>query len=559
MSQKIAFPVPLLKLLCLGGLMVSSTTAWAGPSDAEAKKLAEQAIYEDYLNLQFDAAIEKLKQAATLCETGCGQSIKAMVLRDLGVVYFAGMEDPATAQDYFKQAIQADPFIRLDEDLSSDEIKAAFDEAKAAVGAPTSADLGGTTPEPAAAVEPESAVSGEHEPPKEQAVDTPVPIFLRTSGEGVDGVKLMFRAPGQDKFRSMGLRPYKGGWGGEIDCGAVSKQPGTLEYYFVLYDEMGREFERVGDEFDTFSVPIKQTISGRGPSLPDQSPPSSCRELSAADCPPGFPGCESYEGEEWAQQEEEAVDVPSFWFTLGGQLDFLMMEATGGACFADSGYACFYSDGTYRDPNAPLINRDGNVVFDPVTNEAVPSNAGVSIGGQQQGAGTLPSGFALGTQRIMLGVDYAATPEILVGVRLGYALGGAPQKRSPFSGDGQAFVPIHAEVRGAYWFTGAHRGTVRPYAQLGAGLAQVDAGATVHIVDTQFIQTCFDLGQTTSNCLERKLTAYRVTGTAFASAGLGMMLAVGDNHGFMLEGRGMLMFPVSGTALAAGLGYTFGL
>lgn len=555
-----AFSGHLLKLLCLGSLMVSST-AWAGPNDAEAKKLAEQAIYENYLNLQFDQAIAKLEQAVELCASGCGQSVQAMVLRDLGVVHLAGMEDRDTALDYFKQAVQADPFIQLDEDLASDEIKALFDEAKVAVGAPTSSDLGGS-PEPAVEdLDTGGGVTAEHTPPKEQAVDTPVPIFLNTSGGQIDAVKLMFRAPGQPKFRSMGLRTYKGGWGGEIDCNSVSKQPGTLEYYFILYDEMGRESERVGDEFDTFTVPIKESISGRGPALPDQSPPTSCKALAAADCPPGFPGCETYEDEEWAQASDEAdTDAPSVWLTLGGQLDFLLAPSSAAACFSDSEYGCYYSGGTYRDPRQPLRDRDGQLVVDPNNpNQVLPSNAGVPIGAQQLGAGSIPGGFALATQRILIGVDYAVTPEILLGVRLGYAFGGGPQQVSNISGTGANFVPFHAEVRGAYWFTGAHKGTFRPFVQLGGGVAQVDAGVPVHIIDTQFITECYDRQQTNSDCLERELTAWRKTGTVFVSAGLGAMLAVGETSGFVLEGRGMMLFPESGTALAAALGYSFGL
>ncbi len=289
MSQNPAFLRHLYALALIGGAALSMTRpVWAGPKDGEAKKLAESAIYEDYLNLQFDAALDKLNQASTLCEDGCGQSVKATILRDLGVVYFAGKEDRAKALDYFKQAFQADPFIQLDEDLSSDEIKAVFNEARQAVGVPSSSEGAVADPD-----EPTKAPSatGSHTPPKEQAVETPVPVYM-TAPDDTDAVKLMFKAPGQDKFRSMGLRRYKSGWGGEIDCNAVSKTPGTLEYYFIMYDELGRETGRVGDEFDVFSTAIKSKISGPGPALPDQSPPGSCKEVMAADCPPGFPGCE---------------------------------------------------------------------------------------------------------------------------------------------------------------------------------------------------------------------------------------------------------------------------
>lgn len=528
-----------------------STPAWAGPKDAEAKKLAEAAIYEDYLNLQFDAAIEKLKQAQALCQDGCGRSVQAMVLRDLGVVYFAGKEDKASALTHFKQAFQADPFVKLDEDLSSDEIKAAFEEARLAVGAPSSADSSDDA-EVSAPIG--GGATGSHNAPAEQAVDTPVPLFM-TAAEDTDSVKLMYRIPGQDKFRSMGLRRYKNGWAGEVDCESVSKKPGSMEYYFVMYDEMGREAGRVGDEFETFSIPIKASISGPGPALPDQSPPGSCKELQAADCPPGFPGCESYEGEDWAKSAEEDVtaDAPSIWLTLGFQQDFLLLPATSGACLSGSEYGCYYGP-DYRDPTETLRDSMGREVTTPDGSFYEFSEAGLNQNGVYYGAGTVGSGFALATQRILLGFDYAATPSILVGLRGGFALGGGPQKPG-----GAAFIPVHVEGRVAYWFGGAHTGALRPYAQLSGGLAQVDAKVTLDIVDTQAIQECARLGTTYgSNCLRRTVNAWRKTGTVFGSAGFGALIATGKSAGFIVEGRGMFLFPETGITLSAQAGFTIG-
>jgi hypothetical protein len=528
-----------------------STPAWAGPKDGEAKKLAETAIYEDYLNLQFDAAIQKLKQAQALCEEGCGQSVQAMVLRDLGVVYFAGKEDKAAALDYFKKAFQADPFVKLDEDLSSDEIKAAFDEARVAVGAPSSADSGEPT-ETAASSTP--SATGSHTPPAEQAVDTPVPLFMNAPAE-TDSVKLMYRVPGQDKFRSMGLRRYKDGWAGEVDCESVSKKPGTMEYYFVMYDEMGREAGRVGDEFEAFTLPIKSSISGPAPSLPDQSAPESCKAVVAADCPPGFPGCETYENEEWAQAAEEdtSAEAPSIWLTLGFQQDFLLMSATEGACLSESGYGCYYG-ADYRDPSAPLLDTEG-FATPGADGFFVPSEAGVPQNGTYYGAGAVGSGFALATQRILLGVDYAATPSILVGLRAGLALNGGPAKTG-----GAAFVPVHVEGRLAYWFGGAHTGTLRPYAQVSGGVAQVDAKVQVNIIDSQAVVECAQLGRAVvgDGCLRRTLNAWRKSGTVFGSAGFGTLIATGDSAGFIVEGRGMFLFPASGIALSAQAGFTIG-
>jgi hypothetical protein len=536
-----------------------STPAWAGPKDAEAKKLAEAAIYEDYLNLQFDAAADKLKQAQALCEEGCGQSVQAMVLRDLGVVYFAGKEDKAAALDYFKKAFQADPFVKLDEDLSSDEIKAVFEEARTAVGAPSSADSGGSVDadEPTAAPK----ATGGHVAPAEQAIYTPVPLFM-TAPADTDSVKLMYRSPGNPKFRSMGLRRFKDGWAGEVDCESVSQKPGTMEYYFVMYDEMGRETGRVGDEFEAFAIPIKNTISGPGPALPDQSPPGSCKEASAADCPPGFPGCQTYTDEPWAQEEavDDAADAPAVWFTLGFQQDFLLMPASTGACLSDSEYGCYYGGG-YRDPYEPLRDSNGNPFIQTQNGQSayVNSEAGVpDAAGELQGAGTINSGFALATQRVLLGIDYAATPSILVGLRLGYAFSGGPAQNTARS-KGAAFIPFHIEGRLAYWFGGAHRGSFRPYAQLSGGLAQVDSSLSVEIVDTQYISDCASKGnEVGTGCLKRKVNAWRKTGTVFASAGFGALIATGNNAGILIEGRSMFLFPDQGITLSGQAGFSVG-
>lgn len=536
--------------------MGQSTPAWAGPKDAEAKKLAEAAIYEDYLNLQFDAATEKLKQAQALCEDGCGQSIQAMVLRDLGVVYFAGKEDKAAALDYFKKAFQADPFVKLDEDLSSDEIKAVFEEARVAVGAPSSADSGGGAMDMDAPTSAPKATGG-HTPPAEQTVDTPVPLFM-TAPADTDSVKLMYRSPGQPKFRSMGLRRFKDGWAGEVDCESVSKSPGNMEYYFVMYDEMGRETGRVGDEFEAFNLPIKTRISGAAPALPDQSPPGSCKEVQAADCPPGFPGCETFENEEWNQQEEEedTSERASVWLTLAFQQDFLLMPASDGACLSESGYGCYYGD-AYRDPTEPL--RDSNGMLFAQNGFSVNSEAGVPDAfGQLQGAGTIKGGLAMATRRLLLGFDYAATEKLLVGVRGGFAMSGGPTQQTARN-TGAAFIPLHIEGRLAYWFTGAHRGAFRPYAQLSGGLAQVDAKVTVDIIDTQAISYCSSLGTTYgSGCLRQTVNAWRKTGTVFASAGFGALIATGANAGILIEGRGMFLFPESGTTLSAQAGFSVG-
>lgn len=552
MSQNPAFLRHLYALALIGSAALStSSPVWAGPKDGEAKKLAESAIYEDYLNLQFDAALDKLNKANTLCEEGCGPSVKATILRDLGVVYFAGKEDRNKALDHFKRAFQADPFIQLDEDLSSDEIKAVFNEARQAVGVPSSSS-GGVDDSDEPAKPP--AATGSHTAPEEQAVDTPVPVYM-TAPEDTDAVKLMFKSPGQDKFRSMGLRRYKAGWGGEIDCNAVSKKPGTLEYYFIMYDELGRETGRVGDEFDPFTVPIKNTLSGPGPALPDQSPPGSCKEVMAADCPPGFPGCEAYDEEEWAKEEEDAGDKPTVWLTFGGSVDFLLTPASKTACTSTSPYSCYYGD-VYRDPTQSLLNPDATEVPDAGGYSIAQQAGNPTPGANFEGSGSIPGGLTLATQRVLIGVDYAATAEILVGLRLGYAFGGGPVEGSK----GSKFLPFHAEGRVAYWFGGAHKGVFRPFVQLGGGAAQVDAKVELEIIDPAFVPECAAARRNPGErCLVQTVNAWRKTGTVFGTAGLGAMIPTGKQAGIVLEGRGMFLFPTDGIAVSGLASFSIGL
>jgi hypothetical protein len=121
-------------------------------------------------------------------------------------------------------------------------------------------------------------------------------------------------------------------------------------------------------------------------------------------------------------------------------------------------------------------------------------------------------------------------------------------------------VPLHVEGRLAYWFGGAHRGAFRPYAQVGGGMAQVDSKVSVEIIDTQAIRACGVAGltYTGSNCLSMKVNAWRKTGTVFASAGFGALIATGESAGFIVEARSMFLFPEQGITLSGQAGFTLG-
>jgi hypothetical protein len=260
--------------------------------------------------------------------------------------------------------------------------------------------------------------------------------------------------------------------------------------------------------------------------------------MTEEDCPPDFPGCKSVDGGS-ANASDSDDDGPKHWFSLGFQADFLLLAAAKGVCVGTE-YQCFQAT-YYRNPNTP-------------TGATLPD-------GTLGGAGDVGGGPVLGTMRILVGYDYAVIPELLLGVRAGFAFGGGPDKVIPGYAT-ESFQPVHAEARAAYWFLGSETGSVRPFIEVSGGVAQVDASVQLDIIDRSMAQvnSCAQQGRANdSTCLVVPVDAWKKTGVGFVGAGLGTMFAFGDSHGLVLEARVMQMLGSSGTALGGQLGYTLGI
>ena len=108
--------------------------AHAAAQDAEAQELADQAIFTDYLQLDFKAGEKKLQQAIRLCEKGsCSPTVQAQVYRDLAVIYITGMKRPDDGRQLLVKALQLDPRIALDADLTTPDLVRVFEEAQTEV------------------------------------------------------------------------------------------------------------------------------------------------------------------------------------------------------------------------------------------------------------------------------------------------------------------------------------------------------------------------------------------------------------------------------------------
>src|SRR5688572_6092907 len=111
--------------------MLHSGSAWAASQDAAAQELADQAIFTDYLQLDFKAAEKKLKKAIQLCETGtCSPNVKAQVYRDLAVIYITGLKRSDAGKDLLVQALEIDSSLALDADLTTPELVRVFNAAR---------------------------------------------------------------------------------------------------------------------------------------------------------------------------------------------------------------------------------------------------------------------------------------------------------------------------------------------------------------------------------------------------------------------------------------------
>lgn len=532
--------------LVVAAMALGPRPSWAASNDARAQALAQQALLQHYLNLEFDAAEAKLRQAIELCTRDCSNAVRARIFMDLGVVYIAGLKKREEGLASFLEALSLDSSIELDPDLATDEVRQSFAEAKSASGLSPSAgpqsgeqvlDIDAVDPAEAAAAPGQLAAGIIHNPPLEQTVHTPLPLFVKIAWKGVARVEAHVKSFGASKYQPVPLDPYQGGWAGEVPCSAVGTVAGQLSYYFVALDSHEQQLGTVGSVDSPFTVAMKAELDGAPPHLPGQTPPQPCPP-PAEDCPPDFPGCAPLETE-WPHEEpaKPAATHRRLWVNLSAQADVLLMPAADAACAGDE-YECYYGGGVYRDPSQPI---------------------GVEQDGSLRGAGDVNGGLGLATLRILAGVDYALTPHWLFGINLGFAFRGGPQ-RSGGQVDGAGFFPLHAEVSASYWFREGvqlRAGALVPFAQLSVGLAQVDAAVEVPILDqsSAALEECAGQG---GECLVKRVEAWQKTGTLFASAGGGVLYAIDERGGIVADLRLMQLFPSPGTGAALRLGYRYG-
>jgi hypothetical protein len=207
------------------------------------------------------------------------------------------------------------------------------------------------------------------------------------------------------------------------------------------------------------------------------------------------------------------------WFTLSFQQDLLMYKQTTGVCTGAEQYQCFSSGDRY---DGPVYGDSGN---------------------------QLRGGLGLATRRVLIGYERSLTENITAGVKLGFAFGGRPTAKT---GDTSSFFPVHAEVRGNYWFGDAPLSSagLRGYVGAAAGVSEVDGHVTVEYFKD-------DAGFRAGNV--GKLDAWRKTGKVMLGVQGGVGYAFAPQHALSLELRLIQMLGDSAFGGAVGAGYTLGL
>ncbi len=491
-------------------MIVTSAAVPSFAADKRTEAAAKAALKKaenDYLATNYEAAIVRLYKAARACGTSrCTKETQAAVLRDLGTMQFRN-GDIGAARKTWGQALQVQPDIALNPDYDAPDLRAAFEEARGSAG--------GSGEQP----------SGDfsHTPAGEQKVNTPLPVYVEYGGgTGLARVVVKYKGPAMSDWARVDLKHMGTGWGGLIPCTAVTK--GALRYWVQGFDDGGDPVASSGDPKHPYTVPIKDDVS-ESPHLPGQSPPKTCGEDT--DCPPGLPGCapeengeEKGEGGEGGDEEEtpEAAKAPPgayahWWFGIAGALDFLSLPAGQDVCLLNgsakpansANYYCTNPDGT----DFPLRTDGGKQNSELVKGQA----------------GTVDGGLQPGDVRVMLTADYALSPSLMVGARLGYVLNAYTGTWA--SKDGNAWGSrFDIEARGTYFF--GHQPLanvgVAPMVIAGLGLSEFDGHATTVV--------------STSNVAgQQPVNAWKTAGPFFFLVGGGIRYAFSPRAAVTLAAR----------------------
>jgi hypothetical protein len=502
-------------------LLAFSLFARPAFADAHTEGTAKEALQKastDYAATNYAGAAARLTKAVQACGANrCLPATKGALLRDLGTMQFR-VGDKTGASKSWGDALALDQTLTLNPDYDASDVGAAYEDARASAGLPAgpvsskpppgaagaaAAPAGGTTRAgatgaagtpgggTAAAPPPASEPTGEqpsgdfeHDPALEQRENTPLPVHVDYPGSGkLTRVVLKYKGAQMREWQRLELKKVEGnGYEGAIPCADVTR--GTMRYWVQGFDKTGEPVAATGDPRHPYYVVIRDKITSEPPHLPGKEAPKSCEET---DCPPGLPGCgkkkagaeggaaaegaaggeAAASGESAAGEEDKKNKGPKYtrlWVGVSGAIDYLPMPSAANVCKRNG-------DGTSQ-------NSQGYYCYDSAAGTDFPNqtqNINLPSG---SGSGTAKGQLNLGDIRVTIAVDYALTPNLLAGGRVGYVINAYPGKDSPH------FPPLHVEARATYLFGDAPllRGSIfAPMGFAGLGLSEFDGHQSTNI------------------------------------------------------------------------------
>jgi hypothetical protein len=593
-----------IRLLCLALITFFTLPALAQfTRDNAASKKIDEAINEHYLATDFDKAEAVLTGTINACGEKCSPGVIAKAWMYVGIVRGSGKNDQSGAKDAFQKALAADPSVKLDTQLATPETQKTFGDlggSGAAVPAEKPAKEA-----PAAANEDAGDKGGLKCTPDVREVQTRRPIPMQcTSDEEAASMELRYKPFGADAWKTVKMKKTNDAFRGEVPCDATGAA-GTLKVYVRAKDAAGESVDSFGSKSKPIEFQLSENSTAEPPTYEGEEPPARC--VAKEECPPDFPGCQDKPkrgNKDWGVACDNSTECKEGLLCNDGTCETAPAcesnaDCQTGTCVDNK---CSVGDESGATSSAPykknwlglhfaqdiaiiggsdvcsLGSRTSNGYACYVTGTTdQPYN-----GDPYPGAG-IATGTALATQRLLVSFDRALTPNIMAGIRAGYAFGGGPPagkgpddqgrpkdaQGNSITSAGTAFLPVHLELKLSYWFGKGvlSKKGLRPYVHVGGGLAQVDAKVKVSVADCPYALSTPDYnncvsgakGFNTNLTKPYDLDAWRKMGQGFITAGGGLMYAFTPRLGAELNFNFMYMVPTSGPVLEPSLGLVYGL
>lgn len=567
-----------VKTLVMLALVLATSSAGAQYTrDKAAAARIQEAINQRFLGGNFRSAEALLLGTIKACAGKCSPKLLARAWMYVGLVRSNSNSNPAGAEVAFSTALALDPGVGLDEDIATPDTKALFSKlaGNAAAPAPRPTPSAPQTPpgEPAtppASSPPAAAVSSLTPPPPmtctpgAMSVQTrrPIPVSCQTE-QNARSAELVYQEPGSSEWHRVTMAVAGGLIRGEIPC-VSTDNAGRLRWYVIVKDVSGKLVDGFRSADDPVVMPLAEQVSEVPPSYPGQPAPERCAKNASVDCPPDFPGCEDKQDRTCGEKDygvscsssseckcgllcsegicERAptcetdsdcpsdahcvagsctaeytppVTYPTWWIGLSGGLDLAWARGNDLCTIEeqDSGnHTCFRAGGSERYPE----------------------------GAERPYPGTgVKSTLARGKPRMLLSLDRALSATFLLGGRVGYAFGGAP--------DASFADALHVELRGTSYFRddALSSSGLEPYIAFGAGYGQVDIKIEGRVFDCGPTPAASCYEGTGSPPIDNPLPVdvYAHYGDYFAQGSLGIVYLSRSNFGLAMELKLFLTFP----------------